>query len=292
MGLAQSNYCLLESRSAVVRKEFMHYLARLSPNTLRQFPCRTVDLTNRNILTDIISKVHKRNPSPTIVIETEDAYELQCTLDTLLYTPNGFVTAQNLQIGDVIWTNGTPDERYKDKDFLLQCKSKGMKYADIAEACNISVRTIRAYFKRYNINEGKTGSLSGEDNPNFKGDQISKKGGYMRMQQLAIQWYHEGLLPHAMTDKGLFHGICPTCDNEADLDIHHENHDTTDNRFENLSFICEKCHRAEHSGPSVRHVRKSIISNIYHSSIEPTYDVSIPSGCYVASGFIIKSVEQ
>jgi len=205
----------------------------------------------------------------------------------------GWISAQSLQIGDIIWTNGEPEERYKDKEFLLKCKEKGMKYAEIAEACNISERTIRYYFKLYNINEGKTGSLKGEDNPNYKGDKRSVKGSYMEMKSMAIERYHKGMLPEniILNEKGLFFGKCEYCDNEAELHIHHRDHLQFNNAIDNHVFQCALCHRVSHSGYTIRHVKKSSISNIYASSCDETFDVCIPHGNYVANGFIIKGAQ-
>jgi len=242
-------------------------------------------------VTDIISKVHKTPSVPLLTIETEEEYTLQCSHETELWTPDGWIRAENLQIGDTIYCNGDPDDRYKDKDFLMECKTKGMKYAEIAKACNISERTIRAYMKRYGINDGKTGALVGDANPNYKGENVSKKGGYMRMSSLAIDRIHSGELKGVtLGTKGLLNAECEGCNVVGPVDIHHRNRDATDNSLENWQFLCDRCHSLEHIGPTIRHVRKSVISNIFNSGIDVTYDVSIPSGSWVAQGFIIKSI--
>jgi DNA-binding XRE family transcriptional regulator len=40
--------------------------------------------------------------------------------------------------------------------------------------------------------------------------------------------------------------VCMRCQNTGGKNLHHINHDRTDNRITNLSFVCDSCHRRHH----------------------------------------------
>ena len=54
------------------------------------------------------------------------------------------------------------------------------------------------------------------------------------------QWYRK-LMAEAKIP-----AICVDCGRVDKLHIHHKNKDHTDNRVENLEFLCPKCHRKRH----------------------------------------------
>lgn len=44
----------------------------------------------------------------------------------------------------------------------------------------VSPRTIRAYVDKFDLHRGDAGAKFGEDNPNWKGVNVTKDGGYSR----------------------------------------------------------------------------------------------------------------
>lgn len=254
---------------------------RFSSMTRKQKPIRCVDVeTGEVTYTCSTSAVKFQSKDRMLKLETDCGYILLCTPDTLIYTMDKYVRADELQVGDQLKVNGQPCDMYKDREWLKEWYvNRGKTQKEIAEMCSteehvVSERTIRAWVKRFGLGRGDAGGLYGENNPRWKGDRVSRKTLYERAR-FAIEKATR----------------CEMCGYEgANIDIHHKNHDLTDFSPDNLIALCEMCHYATHKGAIIKHVRFTKISSIEYSGFDQCIDISTESGNFVAAGFIIKGL--
>jgi len=177
-------------------------------------------------------------------------HELICTPDHELYTPNGWVRADSLRIGDDVFANG---DLYKcpicgsSEDIVT---SKGAKFEGFCRSC------------MYKSREGTR----------YKGDQIYKsinKDGYVMLKGKPIRKSPVYQRCHVLTEYGVYehhqvwyehtgHIVDPSV--EA---IHHKNHIKTDNRFENLELVTLSEHGKIHADASTKHLPQNSAAEFY-----------------------------
>lgn len=304
MGIAPDCICVHSTRYDTVKKYTTKSVFKLAPHSRVQFPIRAANTETRELVhCPVRSATKSSSRYPMLTIETEDGYSLRATEDTELWGVGGWVRLGGLQSGDVIWTNGIKRSVRIEGDFVelsegdssIKTEFKTKPYMDerimtklysewgftqpmIAEALGASERTIRVWIKKLGLQKGVAGALFGIDNPSWKGVDVSKKGGYMRTYAL-------------LDSMGLRKGKCSRCDSEENLHIHHKDHDTTNIEEDNLIELCGKCHRADHTGFTVRHIRRSRVTAVYPSGSDIAYNINTEMGNYVASGFIIRGDE-
>ena len=142
--------------------------------------------------------------------------------------------------------NGTDIPPYAQRDTLeLLYVKKGKTQKEIAQMYGVSPRTIRAYVDKFNLHRGDAGAMFGEDNPNWKGINVSKDGGYSRT--------------HNITDK-VKKGVCDRCGFVGATQIHHDDRNPTNTESDNLIELCMMCHKAEHLGAPVRWIRPARVT--------------------------------
>jgi hypothetical protein len=141
----------------------------------------------------------------------------------------------------------------------------------------VSPRTIRAYVDKFNLHRGDAGAKFGEDNPNWKGVNVTKDGGYSRT--------------HNITDKVKV-GICDRCGFKGATQIHHDDRNPTNTDSENLIELCMMCHKAEHLGAPVRWIRPARIIEKRSSGYDKSYGFNTSLGNVVINGFILKFPEE
>ena len=256
---------------------------RYSVMTRQQKPIRCVDVdTGAVVSTHSIASTKAISKDRMLKIETDCGYILNCTPNTMIYAMDGYIRADELEIGTQIKVNGQPSDMYKDREWLKEWYVKRHKtQREIAEMCSteehpVSERTIRAWVKKFGLGRGDSGGLYGEKNPRWKGDVVSRKVLYERAR-FAIEKAER----------------CEMCGYVGpNIDIHHKNHDLTDFSPENLIALCEKCHFATHKGAVIKHVRFTKIVKIEGGGYDPCIDICTEAGNYVAAGFIIKGFEQ
>lgn len=120
----------------------------------------------------------------------------------------------------------------------------------------VSPRTVRAYVDKFNLHRGDAGAKFGEDNPNWKGVNVSKDGGYSRT--------------HNITDKQK-KGVCDRCGFVGVTQIHHDDRNPVNTDSENLIELCVMCHKAEHLGAPVRWIRPARITEKRYAGHEKSY---------------------
>lgn len=279
MSVAFKTTVFVDSATADTKKITALDVSRFAPSTRIQRPLRAVRFDDGAIVTSPTIDAEKRTAERLLHIETDTGYILECTPDTLICNISKvFVPASSLSIGSELWVNGQPSQSYKDIDFLKEWYVKrGKTQKEIAEMCStpeypVSERTVRAYVKRYGLGRGDAGQTFGSDNARYKGEDVTLKGLYERARFNLVK-----------------KNVCDMCGAEGNTDIHHKDHDLTNDDPSNLIELCEKCHQAMHKGAMIRHIRHTKITSIRPAGADPTISISTDMGNYVAEGFIVKN---
>lgn len=278
MGLSSNSSLLVDfSNKTNVKKESAKTVSWWGNITRTSTPIRSADVKNREIIPTYVVYCVKDGYKPMITIETDDTYSLTCTLDTMVYGADGWTSVDKLSVGDIVYTNGEPeDNAWRDFDTLKQLYvDKDMTMKEVGDLLGVSEHTIRKWVRKHGLGKGEAGKLYGVENPNYRGKDISRDGGYQRMNVV-------------VEELGLRTGVCSSCDAVGDdLHIHHKDHNPLNNDSSNLIELCSTCHRVEHIGYTVKHIKRSEITEIYLSGTQNAYDICTERGAFVSEGFIV-----
>lgn len=211
---------------------------------------------------------------------TLDNTELVCTPDHEIYTPNGWVRAENLRNGDSVFTNG-------DK---------------VCPICGSTDDIITYEYSKY-IGYCRKCMYSSREGTKYKGDVIYKeldKYGYVKLKGKPTR--KSPLYPFS-NGEGIYEHHQVWYDNTGHIIntnievIHHKNQNKQDNRFENLELMTQSKHAKLHEDTATTHLPQNQdvdyyythgvktwcvphiakIVNIENSSDEHVYDVIIDS---------------
>lgn len=215
-------------------------------------------------------------PQRLMVFLTQDDYEITVSEDTLTLTPTGWKKFGELEIGDVVWTNGIDKPQYQDKETLKRLYiDEGWTQGEIADFLGISKRTIRAYIHKFGLGKDENKAHYGVDNPSWKGDAVTKRGGYERTREKF---------------NALKTGICSRCGRKLPTQLHHDDRNPVNIDENNLMELCDLCHAAEHHGMVIKWTRPARIVGIRYGGVDKTYGFALENGDnFIAGGFIIKS---
>lgn len=256
---------------------------RYAPSTRAQKPIRAVDIASGEIIWANTIDASKHPAERLLHLETDTGYILECTPDTMIYTGDGYKPAELLELNEKIVVNGSPCEKYKEKEWLEEWYVKrGKTQAEIAEMCStidnhVSERTIRAWVKRFGLGRGDSGAVFGEKNPRYKGDDLTS---------------HKGLYERARFLKEKPDN-CEVCGRKtSEIDYHHLDHNLYNASEDNIVAICPKCHAMFHHGATVKHTRPAFITVKIPAGSDPTISIECEGDNFVASGFIVKSEKQ
>jgi len=265
MGVSGASFIILDKGTKAHKKITASSIAGWGSLSCAQKAVRTVALPDPEIVGGYIKSVTDNGICPAVAVETEDAYRIVCTPDTLfLNCDNGkfnWKRADALTSGSTVMSNGIPDERYKDPDWLKRVYSKEKKtQRQIAEICKVSPRTVRFYVKAYGLGRGDSGALFGASNPNYSSETESS------------DCTDDMPVPQRT-------GICSLCGAIGTTQLH-----STKSGFVE---VCPLCHKTIHLGYTVRHIRKSIVSSVSQTDSERMFSFVTSNGTLVIDGFII-----
>ena len=113
----------------------------------KNMPLRSVD-KNGVIVPNRVRDIWSAGPQEVLELIDEFGNKLACTANHRIATPDGFVEAGTLKIGDSICHNGMP--AYSDKAWLKEmCATHTTK--QIAKICDVTDRTIHVYKKKFGL---------------------------------------------------------------------------------------------------------------------------------------------
>lgn len=102
-----------------------------------------------------IKNVYFNGEKDVYKIKTKLGYTLECTKDHKIYTPNGYVELQDLNVGDFIYVNGNnvnEDHLYMNKDWLYyQNITLNKTFVQIGKEFNYNVNTLKKWAKKFNL---------------------------------------------------------------------------------------------------------------------------------------------
>lgn len=244
--------------------------------TFREKPLRTAYLDTGELGYET-ALILPRGEEVCVQLETYDGYEVLVAEDTPVLCEGEeeryvWKLAKTLREGQVIWTNGTPDERYKDADWMKkQYIDKHLTQQQIADMLDgVSVRTVRLWIKKLGLQRGDSGALFGAENHSYKGDDVTVAGGYTRTHDTYVKT-----------------GKCMLCDMECETQIHHDDRNPIHAESSNLMELCPECHRSIHRGQVVKKIRRSVISANRYMGVRTVYPIRTGNGNVVCEGFIL-----
>lgn len=211
-------------------------------------------------------------------LKTEDDYVIELTEDCEIYTTEGWMRVEDVELEDIIFVNGSDVPPYAVKENLkMLYVDKGKSQIEIGEMYGVSPRTIRSYVKKFELNRGDAGAKFGEENPNWRGVNVTKDGGYSRTHE------HFG---------GQKKGVCGRCGFVGKTDIHHDDRNPVNIAEENLIELCVMCHKAEHLGAPVRWIRPARIVEKQYAGYSKTFGFKTSLNNVVANGFIVRFTDD
>lgn len=102
-----------------------------------------------------IKNVYFNGEKDVYKIKTKLGYTLECTKDHKIYTPNGYVELQDLNVGDFIYVNGNnvnEDHLYMNKDWLYyQNITLNKTFVQIGKEFNYNVNTLKEWAGKFNL---------------------------------------------------------------------------------------------------------------------------------------------
>ena len=244
-------------------------------------------------------------------IITNFGYSIKATALHRFLTVNGWKRVNELSIGDIVYVNGL--ECYKDKDWLdNEYNNLNKSQSEIGEFCGVSKHTIRSWIRKFElqkepgswcigkepVNKGRTKfdyepmmktsvkmmGNSGprvpwtkENNPAWKGDDVSIYGAYGRMNREFTKTH-----------------VCNNCGFEGNTEFHHIDKNPWNNELSNIIELCTSCHHAIHR----KELREKIIPNSIVSIVPvgemDTYDICMPDPHhnFIANGFVVHNSQQ
>lgn len=292
---------------------------------------RSIDEKTRELLLNNVVSVVKSGKKELFELLTEDGYKIKATAEHRFFTDNGWKRLKELNVNDLVYTNGT--ECYKDKEWLKKkFHEENLSTTQIGELCGVTAGCIKKWIARFNIgkprgyhsigkeppNKGKTKynyeplkrtsekmknntnyrKMFGEDNPQWKGGINNKNISNSYSRKLA---------------KNLKSDIkcCEKCSNKENLEVHHIDGNCKNNDINNLIKLCSECHKYYHLKINnqtytnkgletkgtvnlMKVVKLSKIISIKSIGIDETYDIEMkaPYHNFIANGFVVHNSQQ
>ena len=205
-----------------------------------------------------VANVLDKGMRPVLCIQTAD-HSIRCTPDHEIYTPKGWIPAEQLHVGDKVLMNGQITYKYNKAIFLddegneveqacPRCnsitdivKEKGSKFLGYCRSCMYKLRSGKIYKDTDDTIHRK-----------IDADGYVKLFGYcLRFHPVRLKYERgEGIYEHHYVwYEHTGHLIDTTVE-----EIHHKNKIKTDNRFENLELVSHSEHQQRHIDQAVSHL--------------------------------------
>jgi hypothetical protein len=270
-------YFITGSKDSV--KEITAYDASfLSKWSVNSKPLRYAVEQTKELLHSPLQTVYSYPDKKMWKLRTQDDYFLEVTEDVEIYTLDGWKPVSDLKIGDMIYVNGTATPPYAIREVLKKLyMDKRMSQRKIAEMYGVSERTVRFYVNKFELHRGDSGALFGVENPAYKGEYVSKDGGYSRTVR-------------EIGDKKK--GVCCRCGFVGRTDIHHDDRNPVNTSEDNLLELCVMCHKAEHLGAPVRWIRPAEITEKSYAGMNCSLGFKTQADNIVANGFIVRFTDK
>ena len=203
-------------------------------------------------------------------LKTKLGYELICTPDHEILTPDGYIAAGSLNVDDKILVNGT-EELYRNRDWLYhQNITLNKTFVDISHEFGFNVSTLKAWARKLGLPKKGTGYFHIGHTPWNKGKSYKRRPSAMcRYQRYKTS-------------------VCAFCGAGDQLEVHHIDKNRKNDDPCNLITVCESCHQRIHSN-SLLTAYADIIVDIADAGDHMVYDIAMDSDYhnFVANGIIV-----
>lgn len=273
----------------------------------KRIKIRQLDENTGKLQYSNIKSIYKTGIKKCYKIVTDLHYELVCTLDHQIYTPNGYMKLQDLKINDYIYVNGQTITQplYQNYDWLYyQYVTLNKSYVEIAAEFGYVLSTVKKWGHKFKLPYKGCGYKNSNREPWNKGlsenDDIRvknqanalRKNRYDRWKVDSYDRAPNGQVILEATDKvyrKYRKDYCEICDRkDCKLEVHHK--DGNHNNFNETNFItvCPKCHQGvENKSLDILYADK-IIAIEYVGDLE-VYDIEMNNDNhnFVANGVIV-----
>lgn len=267
---------------------------------LKLIKIRSVDTYNHVIVPNTINKIYDMGVKNVYEITTENGRKLRCTLDHLIYTPQGFKKLRDIKINDYIYGNGL--ELLENKDWLnhyyIELNHSRKETAEFIGCCEsyvykafkkFDIKKDRSQYPNRKAGYGKKGMFSDEA---LKKISESKKGANNH-------WYKKDrdLLSinggYCEARRNFKKEECANCKSIKNLEIHHIDRNPKNNSENNITILCSKCHHLQHRHWGLGIVKDKVIS-IEYIGKERVYDISMNTEPYnfIANSIVIHNCQE
>ncbi|MFV1990277.1 MAG: FAD-dependent thymidylate synthase [Acidimicrobiales bacterium] len=246
-----------------------------------------------------IKQIVNSGEATTFLVMTKSGRSIRATAQHRFMTPQGWRRLEELHVGDRVMSNGLPgyankewiEQKYIDEHMTRQEVAALLEISDSAlgkEIRRLGIKKPLAFRKNRRPGHGKPGMfsdeqraklsarMSGENNPQWKGDQVGPGGGRIRAQQLLLVVK------------------CCGCAATKNLERHHLDKNPTNNCAANLIVLCAHCHKSFHFGQAVITVFSDEITLIERFGEERTFDIEMrgPDHNFVANGLVVHNSQE
>lgn len=221
-------------------------------------------------------------------LKTKLGYELVCTADHRILTPDGYREAGEIAVGSRVYVNGT-DALYMNRDWLFhQSITLNKTFKAIAEEFGFNVSTIKNWARKLNIPKKGTGYFNIGRTPWNKGITDER-------QTEALRTFHhcgrrkEGIMkPDTVNYQKHMGTSCEVCGATEGLEVHHTDKNRNNNDPANLMTVCESCHQRIHSQNLLTAYADDVIE-IVDAGVQTVYDIEMDSEHhnFAANGVIV-----
>ncbi len=313
--IESTRYCVAGSTKLTFKNPHNRYtvaelynMAQNSKNgSWKRIKIRQLDENTGKLQYSNIKNIYKTGIKKCYKIVTDLHYELVCTLDHQIYTPNGYMKLQDLKINDYIYVNGQTITQplYQNYDWLYyQYVTLNKSYAEIADEFGYVLSTVKKWGHKFKLPYKGCGYKNSNREPWNKGfsenDDIRvknqanalRKNRYDRWKVDSYDRAPNGQVILEATDRvyrKYRKDYCEICDKkDCKLEVHHK--DSNHNNFNETNFIttCPKCHQGiENKSLDILYADK-IIAIEYVGDLE-VYDIEINNDNhnFVANGVIV-----
>lgn len=313
--IESTRYCVAGSTKLTFKNphnkytvEELYNLVQNSKNgQWKRIKIRQLDENTGKLQYSNIKNVYKTGSKKCYKIVTDLHYELVCTLDHQIYTPNGYMKLQDLKINDYIYVNGQTITRplYQNYDWLYyQYVTLNKSYVEIADEFGYVLSTVKKWGHKFKLPYKGCGYKNSNREPWNKGlsenDDIRvknqanalRKNRYDRWKVDSYDRAPNGQVILEATDRvyrKYRKDYCEICDRkDCKLEVHHK--DGNHNNFNETNFIttCPKCHQGvENKSLDILYADK-IIAIEYVGDLE-VYDIEMNNDNhnFIANGVVV-----
>ena len=269
--------------------EELHQKAQFSSNgswkriLVRQYNEETGELQHLKI-----KNVFYNGIRPCVKMTTKLGYQLTCTPDHEILTPDGYKKMADLTVGDKVYVNGT-DALYMNHDWLYnQSITLNKTFVQIANEFGFNVNTVKKWARKLGVPKKGTGYFHIGHIPWNKGITDERQADALR------KYHHCGrrkdkILKEDTKNYQKHKGVdCDICGTKENLEVHHIDMNHDNNNPENLLTVCESCHQRVHSQNLLVAYADEIV-NIEDAGLEKVYDIEMDSEYhnYIANGIVV-----